>query len=73
MKDKDFVGRASVPTWEKYSLSVEEAAEYFGIGEKRLYALLHEHEGAAFILEVGSHLRIKRELFEKYLNEVTTL
>ena len=65
--------RVPVPIWRKYSLSVEEAAEYFGIGEKRLYALIHEHEGADFILELGAHIRIKRELFEKFLDETTSL
>ena len=65
--------RVPVPIWRKYSLSVEEACEYFGVGEKRLYALIHEHEGANFLLELGSHVRIKRVLMEKYLDEVTTL
>ena len=26
----------TIPVWEKYSLNVSEAAEYYGIGEKRL-------------------------------------
>ena len=65
--------RILIPPWRKYSLSVDEAAEYFGIGEKCLYALIHEHEGADFILELGAHIRIKRELFEKFLDESTSL
>ena len=73
MEDKDQMDRIHVPIWKKYSLSVEEAAEYYGIGEKRFYSLIHEHAGADFILEVGSHIRIKRELFEKFLDETTTL
>ncbi len=73
MRDKDQMDRIPIPIWKKYSLSVEEAAEYYGIGEKRLYSILHEHVGADFILEIGSHIRIKRELFEKYLDDTTTL
>ena len=73
MKDKDQMDRIPVPIWKKYSLSVEEATAYYGIGEKRLYSILHEHEGADFILEIGSHIRIKRELFEKFLDETSTL
>lgn len=65
--------RVPVPIWRKYSLSVEEAAEYFGVGEKRLYALIREHEGAEYLLWLGSHIRFKRVLLEKYLDEVTTL
>jgi len=62
-----------IPPWRKYSLSVEETSALFGIGEKRVYDILRSHEGAQFILEIGSHVRIKRVLFEKYLDEVTTL
>lgn len=57
----------------KYSLSVSEAALYFGIGEKRLRAIINENQGADYILEIGTHIRIKREKFEEYLNNVTAL
>ena len=53
----------TVPVWKKYSLNVSEAAEYYGIGEKRLRQIAGENEGADFILEVGSHIRFK----ENYL------
>ena len=42
----------TIPVWEKYSLNVSEAAEYYGIGEKRLRQIAGENEGADFILEV---------------------
>lgn len=57
----------------KYSLSVSEAAKYFGIGEKRLRYIISENIGADYILEVGTHIRIKREKFEQYLDNITTL
>ena len=56
----------TIPVWKKYSLNVSEAAEYYGIGEKRLRQIAGENEGADFILEVGSHIRFKRKLFEDY-------
>lgn len=28
--------KAGVPLWRKYSLSIQETAEYYGIGEKRI-------------------------------------
>ncbi len=62
-----------IPAWHKYSLSIQEAAEYYGIGEKRLRQLAYNNEGADFILEIGSHIRIKRRLFENYLDEATTV
>lgn len=59
----------TVPVWKKYSLSIQEAAEYYGIGEKRLRQIIMDNPCADFILEIGSHVRIKRLLFEKYLDE----
>ncbi len=58
---------------QKYSLSVSEASLYFGIGEKRLRAIINENQGANYILEIGTHIRIKREKFEEYLNNATAL
>lgn len=63
----------TVPIWKKYSLSIQEAAEYYGIGEKRIRQIATENPNADFVLEVGSHIRIKRELFEKYLDESTVV
>ena len=39
----------TIPVWKKYSLNVFEAAEYYGIGEKRLRQIAGENEGADFI------------------------
>ena len=63
----------TVPIWKKYSLSIQEAAEYYGIGEKRIRQIASENPNADFVLEVGAHIRIKRELFEKYLDESTVV
>ena len=58
-----------LPLSQKYSLNVEEAAVYFGIGERRLRQMAYEHQGENFILEIGSHVRFKRALFEEFLNK----
>ena len=65
--DEGRVGRYRIPAWHKYSLSIAEAAEYYGIGEKRLRQIADENVGASFILEIGSHIMFKRKLFEEYL------
>lgn len=63
--------QTSIPLWQRYALSVPEAAKYFGIGETRLYQIIAEHSGADFILEIGSHVKIKRVLFERFLDAAT--
>jgi excisionase family DNA binding protein len=65
--------RKDVPIWEKYSLSVEEAAAYYGIGIKKLYEIIRSNPNADFLLEVGTHYRIKRALFEAFLDEANTI
>ena len=58
-----------VPLWEKYILTIQEAAEYFHIGEKKLKKLVEDVENADFIIMNGNRVMIKRKLFEKYLDE----
>jgi excisionase family DNA binding protein len=65
--------KPDVPLWEKYSLNVEEAANYYGIGVKKLYEIIHNNPNGEFLLEVGTHYRLKRVLFEKFLDDATTL
>lgn len=58
-----------LPWWEKYTLTVEEAAIYFGIGEKTLRRFLNEHKDSDFIICNGTKILVKRKLFEKYIDE----
>ncbi len=64
---------SGVPIWRKYSLSIQEAAQFYGIGEKRLRQIAVDHSGADFILEIGSHVRIKRKQFEHFLDDTTVV
>lgn len=59
---------SKVPLWEKYILTIQEAAEYFHIGEKKLRKLVEERADADFIIMNGNRAMIKRKLFEKYLD-----
>ena len=61
-------GTAEIPFWEKYTLSVSEAAVYFRIGENKLRKIISENEDAEFILWNGNRLQIKRTMFEKYID-----
>ena len=62
-----------IPIWERYTLNVEQASIYYGIGIKKMYELIHNNPNADFLLLIGSHYRIKRVKFEKYLDESSTI
>lgn len=57
-----------VPVWEKANLSLEEAADYFGIGINKLRDMTNEQD-CKFVLWNGNKRMIKRKAFEKYLEE----
>ncbi len=50
-------------------MSLSEAAEYFGIGYKKLAKMVNENKDADFILWNGSRAQIKRVKFEKYVDD----
>lgn len=56
----------------KYCLTIKEAAEYFNIGENKLYELT-DKPGCQFVLFVGRKRLIKRVLFEKYIDSLFVL
>jgi excisionase family DNA binding protein len=58
-----------IPFWKKYTLSVQEAAEYFGISDKKIRKIVDEHPNETFVLWNGTRPRIKRVQFEKYVDE----
>lgn len=61
-----------IPIWKKYTLSVQEAAEYFGFSDKKIRKIVDEHENDNFILWNGTRPCIKRQLFEKFVDEKLT-
>ncbi len=58
-----------LPWWKKYTLTVEEASQCFGIGEKTLRRFIKEHSEEEFIIYNGTKVQIKRKAFEKYIDE----
>lgn len=57
-----------IPVWEKYTLSIDEAAAYFRIGQNKLRGLITEHPNADYLLWNGSRAQIKRKKFEAYVD-----
>ena len=62
-----------IPYWEKYMLTLREAAEYFHIGEKKMRQIVDENMDANFLLTSGNRVMIKRKLFEEYLNAAAVI
>lgn len=60
----------TIPFWMKYTLSVEEAAEYFRIGENKLRNIAKQNPTANFLLWNGNRPQFKRALFEKYVDSL---
>lgn len=58
---------------EKYCLTITEAAAYFNVGEKKLRAIISEHAVADFYLMNGVKVLIKRQKFEKFLDDCGTI
>ena len=62
-----------IPYWEKYMLTLREAAEYFHIGEKKMRQIVEENMDAKFLPENGNRIMIKKKLFEEYLNNASVI
>ncbi len=61
-----------VPIWEKCTLTIEEAAAYFGIGQNKLRELTDD-PSCKFVLWVGTKRLIKRRMFEEYLDRTSVV
>jgi hypothetical protein len=61
--------KRDLPWWQKYTLTLNEASAYFGIGYKKLSKFVQEHSDAEYVLWNGNRAQIKREMFEKFLDE----
>lgn len=62
----------NVPMNEKYTLSIKEAAAYFGIGIKKMRRLAEEHT-STFAVMSGNRYLIIRTKFEEFLQQSSTI
>ena len=65
-KDKE------IPFWQKMNLTVDEAAQYTGIGKTKLKEL-SEKDDCTFLLWNGTKRLFKRKKLEEYLEEKNCL
>ena len=59
--------------YEKYALSVPEAAAYFGIGEKKLHCMIEDYSHLGLFIQNGAKYMIKRQKFEVFLNDTSVI
>ena len=59
-----------VPWWKQYTFSVEEAAQYFRIGENKIRQMIAQTPYANWILRNGNRVQIKRILFEQFIDSL---
>ena len=61
-----------VPLWERFALTIPEAAKLTGIGQNTLLALA-KMPRCPFVLYVGRKRMVKREKLMTYLNNQTRI
>ncbi len=64
---------AQVPIKDKFCLTIEEAADYFNIGEKKLRKIVVENLNSDFVIQNGVKYLIKRKRFEIFLNDTSAI
>lgn len=64
--------KLQVPIWEKSNLTIEEAAEYSGIGRNKLRQL-SDDDKCPFVLWVGSKRLIKRRELDAYMSRMFSI
>ncbi len=57
-----------VPVWEKYTLTIEEAARYFRIGEGKIRRLATEVPAPDWVVMNGNRIQVKRKKFEQFID-----
>ncbi len=62
-----------IPIWERYALTIKEAASYFRIGENKLRQIVEDNSDSEFVVRIGNRSLIKRNLFEQYLDQAKEL
>ncbi len=67
------ITKNEVPLWKKYALTLSAAAQYFGIGERKLQQIADDNRDTGIVIYNGVKLLFKRERFSEWLNEVNSI
>lgn len=72
MNREDTIIKKQVSIWEKSNLTIEEAAEYSGVGRNKLRQL-SDNDNCPFVLWVGSKRLIKRKELDDFLSRMYSI
>lgn len=72
-KGGDFMAVQDVPVWEKYTLTIEEAARYFRVGEGKLRRLAEQVPTPEWVIVNGNRVQIKRKKFEQFIDAIDVI
>ena len=59
----------SMPLWERYLMTIEEASSYFRIGVNKLRQLANEYKEECVVMN-GNRMLIKKKKFEKVIDRL---
>ena len=62
-----------VPVWEKYAMTVEEASQYFSVGQNKIRQLAQQDRFGNWYMMNGNRLLIKKKQFEKMRDKIDTI
>ena len=65
--------RNQIPLWERYTMTVEEAAIYFHVGQNKLRRIIQDNPDADYLIWNGNRPQIKRIMFEKYIDRLNLI
>lgn len=69
----DMIDEEKNSIYEAYTLSIKDAAKYFGIGQVRLRRLIRLNPSAEYLITIGNRTRIKRVKFEQFIDSISAL
>ena len=67
------MSKKEIAFYNSYMMTIDEAGAYFHIGARKIRERVKEHEGAKWMLYNGNRVMIKRELFQKWLDQQTVI
>lgn len=62
-----------IPINERYCLTINEAAAYFGVGQKRMRKIVIEQLGTDAVIQNGVKYLVKRQKFEEIFSKLTAV